>query len=463
MSGPGLTIPDEGFLRDWVDALEAHSEAPAEGYLGVGLALLSACFGPQLRTQYRSPVTLEVAGGEYGHVWVLMLGPSAAAHKSTVGGAARDAIRAVQSQLGASWEDYLRVHSLNAGRVSDAGLVSAYGAKDEEEAERWYSTRPPGRFLDANEVAPLFGPVDGAREEKWTADARHALLTVYDGHVSSETKETKVPRSPVSAACFANCTRAGLEDRLRSSTVSSGFFARWVPIMVRATDKSFSFPVLNGSGGKLSPWWGTIARLVEQGGIVDHVPQLYSRQALEMRADWYDPRNRELKAAALEADDDPDGDPLAGLRLSAFKRWQATAHKLATLHALSIQAPQLDRLGELEIDTASVRWGLDVVDEAAALLEELLEAGERAPSMHKAKEDRVLRHVKTTAAGLLTLRDLSKKTGLSTDEVAYLCETSEYLGLIRRLETGKGGRKPSVVYLADQYTEEEVATAWSGA
>lgn len=449
-------IPSEGFLREFVEALAPTSEAPAEGYLGAGLALLSACLGPQLRTQYRSAIGDQVVAAEYGHVWTLLLGPSAATHRTTIAGAAKDFIKAVQRRIGTSWHDHLRLHRLSAGRVSDAGILHMLAAKDEDEADEWFRTRPPGRFIDANEVAPLFGPEAGARDEKWAADARHLLLSVYDGEVSSETVATAVPPTPVSAGIFANATRAGLEERLRASVVQSGFFARWVPMIVTATDKSFATPPITGAAARLDPWIDALAETIVRGGIVDHTYQLYVPEALQTREAWYDPINRDLKARAVRADDG-EGDPLDGLRLSAFKRWQATANRLAVLHAVARQLRDIERLQELSVEVTDVVWGIDVVGDAMVLLDDLLAGADTAPTRHRAEEDRIVRAL-NRHGGRATIKEVRRSTGMSSAEARLQIDQSDLLAMVKVPARG-AGRPREVVYLADRLSEDEVIAA----
>lgn len=451
-------LPEDGFLHEFVQALEPHSEAPAEGYLGAAIAVLSACVGPQLRTQYRSSIA-GLPANQYGHVWILLMGPSAAIKKSTIDGAAKDVIRAVQRELGPEGKERLRRKKLQAGRQSDADLIASLGAKDDEEADEWRKTRPPAVFMDANEVAPLFGPGKERRDEGWTGELRQTLLTVYDGEVTSGTRSTPVPTSPVCATIFANATRMGIEERVSRGVVGSGFFGRWVPISANPSGKCIPIPDLNGASSALEPWITALAEIVRSGGIVDDCYRLYEPRAIQARAEWYVPLQEELSKLALLADSG-EGDPHDGLRLSCFSRWQDTAHRLAVLHAAASQIRDVDRLQELSVGEGDVGWGITLADDAMALLDALLAAQDEAPTRAREEEDKVIRAL-GRLGGYGTVRKLCRSTGMSTREIRDHVRGSDHVGLVGlQARGGRGGRPAEVVFLADQWDEERLREMW---
>ena len=430
-----VILPPSGtFLGDFARENALDSEAHKMGFLAAGLAVMSALFGPRMRIQWGRH-------SEYLHVYLMLVGQSAMTHKSTIQASAKRAVKA----LVAAGVD---IREKSPDRVSDASLYEALDASKKYETEdpdnpgkmktevRAPDT-PSSVIVWVNELAPILDS-----RQKAERSMRDALLMVYDGEMSSMTKSTPVPLQPVSPTIFANIVEEDFSSMLSDpGTIASGFLGRWVPIAIpegveekAEPTKDDAIPSAPAASGHLDD----LVRLVTNhdaahGGVVGGQVNAWNNateEASKERKEWY----RAYNPRTFDWGDASDDERRALTAL--FGRMQATAIKLAVMHAISRQAKQVASLEEVVVDRQDVVWGARMMSVMRQFLERELEnivSGGRG-----AVEQRALDKLKQ-AGGKMSRSQLASK--MTTRTVSYEDATRAIDSLVKSqviTETTKG-------------------------
>lgn len=420
-------IPESGWINRFIAITDGSSEAPRSSYLAASIALLSGLFGPQMPSLYG------IHHKEYCHLWVLLRGPSAVAKKTTVMGAARSVFNMIERKLG-GMSQLISYDSIDASQVSSAALAERWGAKDEEQAATWERERPPARFVDANEAAPFFGS-GRARESANAGNVRNSMLRIYDGEIVSTTRSTSVPWSPVSIGMLGTTTATAMRERLgrnNEASVSSGFLARWLFVDIDAVGAPMVWPEMNGRAPKIELLVDPLAELIRHGGVAHNMYEQATEAAVAARTAWYEPQWYAWQSRAIESND-----PVDLMLASVWGRWQASAFKLACLHALSRQYDRIEQISQVMIDEEDVAWGQRFIDncmlQAHALLNEDVEL---VPSRHAEQEGRIIAYVRE-AGGSATIRELHQRLRKSMG-VGEILSVVEFSGAFDVQEAGRG-------------------------
>lgn len=407
-----LTPPPipEGFLSRWCDVLSDASESPPGAFLPSGLAMLSAIAGPRLVMRWG------VAHEERMNLWVLNVGTSALARKTSGMSGMRKAVEWVKG------DDLIRTVSF--ARLSDAGLVSALdvvtgdtaakaadaeeyptGTKNKDKApppEPVVREVPLSWIATFNEVAPIWTD-EGTG---WAMDAQRVMLDIYDGQLSSSTKATSVPSQACFVTAIGNIPPGVLREKTTLGMLSSGFVGRWLVVPTPEPTQIVSFPMPNGTD-PLNRLRGDIEHLYQTAtkGARYVVNNLWTPDALYLRDEWYRGHVESLRGS------DPD-DPFAVASAELFGRLQATAVKVATLLAVGRMGHKMNDLSELRVDVDDVAWASTAIDASIEYVTELLrDAGAEAATPSGKVEGRVLRYVEKAGA-------FSRETALTVTKVA---------------------------------------------
>lgn len=381
-------IPD-GFLRRWCETLAESSESPPGAFLPSGLAVLSATVGPRLVMRWQA------AHEERMNLWVLNVGMSALARKTSGLSGLRESVKWMRDGA----DDLVRM--LPVSRISDAGLVAALdvvgpetaaaqaAADDGVEVEEVVRPVPLSWIAVFNEVAPIWMD-DGPG---WAMDAQRMLLTVYDGHLSSGTRATRVPSQECFVTAIGNIPPGVLREQTTLSMLSSGFVGRWLVIPTPPPDRYVAFPRPNGRD-PLDALRMDVEHLMRLARLRDRVEVngLWGEEPEMTREGWYARHWHALRES------DPD-DAMQAAYGELWGRLQATAVKVATLTAISEQIDALDDLAELRVHSHNVQWASDVVDASISYMTEtLLEAGAESESQLGKTEGKVLRYLERSGA-----------------------------------------------------------------
>lgn len=444
-----------GFCQGWCDTLAVDSESPPEAFLASGLALLSACLGPRLVMRWGA------SHEERCNLWMLNVGMSALARKTS----GLSGLRAGVGWTRAAGEDLVRMTSL--GRLSDAGLVAALdvvgpeterarakaakaaprGTEPEEVTEVVRSV-PLSWVVLLNEVSPVWQD-DGPT---WAMDAQRALLSIYDGRLSSSTRATAVVDQECCVTALGNIPPGVLRSRTSLGMLSSGFVGRWLVVPTPAPVRMVSFPSPNGAD-PLGPLRADVAHLMWLARSSDRVVvnDLWDTQAIDLRHAWYAGHWR--RYAARDA-----ADPLAVAAAELFGRQQATALKLATLGAVGRQASELYRLADVRVEAQDVEWANGLVDASMAyVIQALSESGASDSSSPAGQaEGRVLRALArrraTSEQRAVSVRDLAKLASghrVSSQDVARAVDTLLQVGELAGVEVPGGARTRRLVWIAE--------------
>jgi hypothetical protein len=396
--------PPPGFLGDWCETLARGSESPPASYLATGLAVLSAAVGPRLIIQW-SP-----AHEERCNLWLLAVGESALARKTS--GAA--ALRRAVGWMRAGGDDLVRL--LRVTRLSDAGLVAALdvvgpeteAARKKLPEEERAGTDPVVRpvpvswVVIANEVAPVW--IDDGTS--WALDAQRLLLSIYDGVLSSTTKQTSVPDQECYVTCLGNIPISVLREQTTLGMVSSGWVGRWLVVRQPGPERDISFPQPAGDDLLERLRWqiDQLMALARRDARVS-VRDLWSQEALDAREEWYVSWRERLRGSG------DDRYSLATAEL--FERQQATAVKLATLVAVSRQLDEHLGLMAMTVEPQDALWSQSLVDASIGhVLDVLRDSGAESGTPLGQAESRIVRHLERSGA-----RD--RETARSARDVAF--------------------------------------------
>lgn len=434
MSDNELTPPDipPGFLTDWCDVLSSSSESPPGAFLPTGLALLSAIAGPRLVMRWG------VAHEERMNLWVLNVGQSALARKTSGLAGVRSAVR---------WADTDQIRTITIARISDAGLVAGLdvvgpdtaklGADDP--AEQVVRPVPVAWIATFNEVSPVWME-DGPG---WAMDAQRTMLAVYDGHLSSTTRATSIPAQECFVAAIGNIPPRVLREQTTLGMLSSGFVGRWLVIPTPPPERVVSFPMPNG----INPLERLRSRVTNLHAVAERSPHrvvvndLWTEDAKYLRHQWYSRHRERIEAL------DPS-DPIAAANAELFGRLQATAVKVATLLAVGGQADRIERLNDVRVTCDEVAWASQVIDASIDYVTHCLrESGADSTSVVGKVEQRVMRYLErvgaTSEANSVTYRAITgavKGGSVARTDALRAIEALLAAGHIEAFEDGRSRR-----------------------
>lgn len=417
-----------GFLTEWCETFAEGTEAAPAAFLGPGLVAVAGLVGPRLSIRW-GPVHRERC-----NLWVVNVGQSALARKTTGMSTVRWAARLAEQELGDGMRWYGAKRLSDAQMAVDFDVVSAdtaaartaekaaAAAEDREPLEVGPITRavPVAWVLALNELASLWG--EGLRD--WIAATQAFLLQLFDGELSSNTRQTSVPAQETFVAALGNLPPAELADRTTLGLIGSGFVGRWLLLPSPGPVRPISFPALNGHDPLR--WLGDrvrhLARLAQGAERGLDVRALWTPEALEVRDVWYcgdwelhnghDGRDREENADA-----------------ELWGRLQATAVKLSTLLAVARQAERVTRLEDVRVEVADVAWAQARVDASRRMMMGVLhESGGGSSSVLGKVENRVVAFLEHAGA-------CSQEAALPFSRVAKATKNSDSHGdVIRALE-----------------------------
>jgi hypothetical protein len=451
-----VPIP-EGLLAEWCATMAHGTEMPPEAYLATGLVTAATLVGPRMFIRW-APTRRERC-----NLWVLNVGRSAIARKTTGMSAARWAIKVAREQLG----DGVRWYSPK--RLSDAQLAvdldvltpDAEAAQEAENRQAKLEKREPATIepiprgtpvawlMALNELAPLWG--EGLRD--WQTATAALLLDLFDGELASNTRASYVPAQETFVCALGNMPPAELEARTTLGLLTSGFAGRWVLLPSPGPVCRIPFPRPNGSDplAHLAERVRHVAGLAASCPGVD-VERMWPKggEADTARSTWYDAWHDLLLAA------DPSDREVAA-RADLFNRLQATALKLATIVAVTRQAEHVRFLADVRVEAFDAVWAHEVVDESIrTLMGAVRTGGGGAATPYGRAEARLLASLERAAArdeaSALTIRDLTRSAKGSdshADMVRALenLEAAGHVEIADRAPEGRG-RPGRVVWIA---------------
>lgn len=451
-----MSVPiPRGFLEEWCDILAVDTEMPPEAYLATGLVSVAAIVGPRLFVRFSH------TRRERCNLWVLNVGRSAMARKTTGMSAAKWACGAAENVLGDGLRWYGAKRLSDAQMAVDLDVVSAdtAAARAAEKAAAAEEKREPSEVavvrrrvpvawvLALNELASLWG--EGLRD--WQQATQAFLLDIFDGELASNTRQTFVPAQETFVCALGNIPPAELTARTTLGMLTSGFAGRWVLLPSPGPVVPISFPALNGN----DPMRALAERLRHLAGLASgsqgiDVRTLWTPEALEIRDVWYCGRWEELRQA------DPDSHEAAA-RADLYMRLQATAIKLATIVAVCRQGRELAHLHEVRVELADAAWAQERVEQSIrTLMDVVAETGGGSVSVSGKAENRVLhvmrRRGARDAASALTFRDIgtAAKGSSARRDVVTALESLAAMGAVEVLEIPpgpRGGRPGRAAYL----------------
>ena len=358
---------DAGWIGEFV-SVHDDSEAPASAFMAGGLSILSSTVGPLLRI-----------GGEYGHVWTLLTGKSAAIRKTTTLNAASKMVYRLRERLAEQgYGDALRVTPLSASTMTEAWVAEQWGASDEVQAQLWGESSPPGIFAPVNEADPLFAPPSKNGSGNHNAQAIASLLRFYDGQIMSNSKATDIPTSPLCLTLLGTTTPTHLRNQLTMALVKNGMIGRWIIFQAQRSKRRLPFgPSYDESReSRKADLIEKLVPLVISGEPTDVVSKL-DRNARKVREDWYNERLDGFEARAEELDDDDPEQEYVDVQGTLFHRYQFTALKLAGLRAVSDGlGEKLTNLADLRITPEHILWGQEVVDYTLGEVDQYIRSAE---------------------------------------------------------------------------------------
>lgn len=430
-----LVVPDDGWIRDYVDTYTGHVEVPAEAFAGTAYTLLSSVIGWKSYLQWADatePLTLYTA----------LIGASATAHKTTslsiAERIARDANFQYLHHCGVSLDDEDTdnlVKVVTGGHMSQARLLDLLGPKDADQAYAWEKPGavPPCHLLVWDELKDLLVQEKGY---SFLGETRQMLLRIYGGfQPGSQTRTNYVRPGRCSMAMMGTVTLATWRDQLGEEAVSSGMMGRllaipygkpphWVPL---------PSPIDETRRRRLVEW------LVELGNVPSRSwgPVELSPEAADYWTDWYTAHKNEI--ARLETVDAVQ----AAAEAALFGRYQATALKFAGVQTVSRWNP-----GD---GVPRVLVTADTLKSACAYIDHVMRFS--VPVATEALEDREYRHQRRVtdyvlANGPVSFTDLQRAVrtrGITADRFRRLVELLHDEGQITLSRQLKGSREVLIV------------------
>lgn len=287
--GTAVTLPEQGFIRDYVECFEPTTEAPRQYHVATALAVLSMAIGRE--------AWIELAGRLHLNLYVLILGPSTQTRKST-------AMRFGEVTL-------RRAAKLHPGSFEESWLLPSGTLSGEAVIERL--DRENRAMLRLDEFGRLLA---GAKAKSYMADLKEVFTEVYGCWSPGRlTREKSTQAGPCFLTITAVTTRSRFEEEITAEDVASGFLGRFLLIYAHAADKVLAFPPAPDPE-RVTGLVNRLARIAKDvKGEITFAPA--ARDAI---AEWYESRR-----AALASGED------AELALPIFFRLDAIVRKLAAL------------------------------------------------------------------------------------------------------------------------------------
>ena len=375
MSSVADLMPDDGWIRRYVDLYEPLSEATAEAHMATALAVLSAAIGWRAFIRWgesSEPCTL----------YVILEGESAIARKTTTmrtgSTLVRKAMEGVPNMVGA--RPPLSTRGLS--HTSRRGLLEMVSPPDEEAAKAWDDVPPPGLLVEFDEIGALLGRPGDVKGQDWLGATRLALMEFTSGrHGGLQTGGDKMRPGRCSVSLLGTITRQELEQRVSHGLLRDGFLGRFVLIPHPGRRRYLAEP----------PEWTSLdsirrdelatflRRVATSKQEIGSVFRRMTNDARQLRSTWYDERMRYLDARAAEGSD-------VDIALSdAMGRLQTTAVKIAAVMAVSRMDPAED-LGEVRIDVQDVEKGIAFAEHALSEIADLAGCGGGMPADRYAEQ-----------------------------------------------------------------------------
>lgn len=408
----GVPVP-EGFLAEWCATMAHGTEMPPEAYLATGLVSAATLVGPRMFIRW-APTRRERC-----NLWVLNVGRSAIARKTTGMSAARWAIKVATEQLGDGVRWYAPKRLSDAQLAVDLDVLTpdTEAAQEAENRQAKIDKREPATlephprgtpvawFMALNELAPLWG--EGLRD--WQAATAALLLDLFDGELASNTRASFVPAQETFVCALGNMPPAELAARTSLGILTSGFAGRWVLLPSPGPVTRVPFPRPNGT----DPLAHLAERVRHLAGLAASCPGVdvarmwpAGGEADTARATWYG----EWHDLLMQAD---PSDREVAARADLFNRLQATALKLATIVAVTRQAERVRLLADVRVEAFDAVWAHEVVDGSIrALMGAVREGGGGASTPYGRAEARLVASLERAAAldedSALTIREVTR-------------------------------------------------------
>lgn len=324
-----LCVPEDGWIRRYVDTYNRKVEVPPEAFAGTAYTLLSSVIGWKSHLQWSD-------GSEPLTLYTSLIGASATAHKTTslniAERIAKDANNEYRRLCGILDEDERRlVRVVSGGHMSQARLLDVLGPQTSEEAAEWERPGevPPAHLLVWDELKDLLTTHRGG---SFLGDTREMLLRIYGGwQPGSQTRANYVRGSKCSMAMMGTVTMSTWREQLGEEAVSGGLMGRllaipygpppcWVPMPK---------PVNHAQRQELVDWLVELAKVPSN----DWGPVTFTQSAEDYWVEWY--RDHKNQIAHKEHVDTTQAQAHAAL----FGRYQATALKFAGVQAVSRWEP----------------------------------------------------------------------------------------------------------------------------
>jgi hypothetical protein len=426
-----LVVPDDGWIRRYVDCYSGHVEVPDEAFAGTAYTLLSSVIGWKSYLQWADatePLTLYTA----------LIGASATAHKTTslsiAERIARDANVSYLHHRGVTIDDedndnLLKV--ITGGHMSQARLLDLLGPKDADQAYAWERSGavPPCHLLVWDELKDLLVQDKGY---SFLGETRQMLLRIYSGfQPGSQTRTNYVRPGRCSMAMMGTVTMATWRDQLGEEAVSSGMMGRLLAIPYGRPPHWVPLPsaVDPAKRAELVQW------LVELGNVHSDSwgPVELDPEATDYWVAWYTAHKNEI--ARLETKDATK----AAAQAALFGRYQATALKFAGVQTVSRWNP-----GD---GVPRVRVGADTLKSACAYIDHVMRFS--VPVATEALEDREYRHQRrvtdyVVSNGPVSFTDLQRAVrtrGITADRFRRLVELLHDEGQMTLSRETRGGRE----------------------
>jgi len=367
-----LCVPENGWIRSYVDCYKGKVEVPSEAIAGTAYTLLSAVVGWKGEIRFADasePLTLFTA----------LIGQSASAHKTTslkiaerIGVEANDKWRHHQGCVPEDPKSLLSV--VTGGHMSQAGLLDILAPKDEAQQRLWESSPPPAHLMVWDELADL---LTYDYTQSFLSATRQMLLRVYGGtQPGSRTRSNPSLPGRCSMSILGTITSETWEQNLGSEAVAGGMMGRILAIPYGAPESFIPFPepVDKATRDYLIEWLVALGNLPQSSfGVVT-----MTEEARGLWEHWY--LNKKQEISKLE-----DKSPvLANAYASIFGRYQVTALKFAAILAVSEWEPGTG--------VPSLQLTHNHLFTACAYIDRLLEYS--VPVAHDALDDAQYRHMR---------------------------------------------------------------------
>lgn len=368
-------MPDDGWIRRYVDLYEPLSEATAEAHMATAIAVLSAAIGWRAYIRWgesSEPCTL----------YVILEGESAIARKTTTMRTGSTLVRRAMDGTPATIGGRPALTTRGLSHTSRRGLIEMVAPPDDDAAKAWDEIPPPAVLVEFDEIGALLGRPGDTKGQDWLSTVRVALMEFTSGrHGGVQTGGDKLRPSRCAVSLLGTITRQELEQRVSHGLLRDGFLGRFVMIPHPGRRRYLAEP----------PEWTALdaqrrdelalflRRVATSNQEIGSVFRRMTPEARKLRRDWYERRMRDLDARAAE------GSETDIALADAMGRLQTTAVKIAAVMAVSRMDPDED-LGEVRIDVDDVRRGIAFAEYALSEIADLAGCGGGMPADRYAEQ-----------------------------------------------------------------------------